>query len=191
MQLVSYTDFFSGVSMRKSSSILCLNKTHWIYKHLSQLLRKKVLKPLLPLSPSLLADCLVGVGTCTCAYAHMPVLSKNVVITLCSASCNSLFVLIFQVTSVKRMCRSNLKALQPGVLLVQARAYVSVYWSFCLLTRADLSRMVKLLKICCKDKLLVLVSVLLGRYPQPWENMVGRGRVENAELSCFNWKIPL
>lgn len=63
----------------------------------------------------------------TCVCAHTRVLSKNVVITLCSASCNSLFVLVCQVTAVKRTCTNNLKTLQPGVLLVQARA------DFCLL----------------------------------------------------------
>ena len=51
---------------------------------------------LLPLLPSLLADGLAMVGwACIRVCAHMLVLSKNVVITLCSASCNSLFVLVF------------------------------------------------------------------------------------------------
>jgi len=63
----------------------------------------------------------------TCVSAHMLMLSKNVVITSCSASCNSLFVLFFPVTAVKRMCTNNLKTLQPGVLLVQAKADFSVY----------------------------------------------------------------
>lgn len=147
---------------------------------------------LLPLLPSLLADGLAMVRwACIRVCAHMLVLSKNVVITLCSAFCNSLFVLVFWVTAVKRMCINNLKTLQPGVLLVQARADFSVYWGFCLLTQVNLSGMVKLLKICYKDKLLAVVSVLLGRYPQPWENMVGRCRAENVEWCCFNWKIPL
>ena len=126
----------------------------------------------------------------TCVYAHMLVLSKNVVITLCSASCNSLFVLISRVTAVKRMCTNNLKTLQPGVLLVQARADFSVYWGFCLLTQVNLSRMAKLLKICYKDKLLAVVSVPLGRYPQPWENMLGRCRAENVSCVVLTGKFP-
>lgn len=68
-----------------------------------------------------------GMGVCVCVCAYVLVLSKNVVLASCSASCRSLFVLIPQVMAVKRMCPSSMKSLQPGVLLVQARARFSVY----------------------------------------------------------------